>query len=256
MPIRSIRSILQIGVTPILSSHEKTKVRIANLISLIGITVCGLFLILNLFQFPTDYDKHASLIVTMLLLMVIIVFNHREQYHLARIYLVVFILVMFAFNANVTYQGFQSEYQYLIIPMLSLFFFEKWWLHYISIALALILFYVPNFFLDIYPIYERLNALWIFPATFAIVNYFKRLNQQNEAMLATQKHLEVGQMQHRMLRSQLNPHFISNSMVAVQNSLLDNDVESAGIYLTTFSRLMREILENSRQEAIPIEDEI
>ncbi|MEM9897371.1 MAG: histidine kinase [Bacteroidota bacterium] len=230
--------------------------RIVNLISLIGMVVGGLFLILNIFQFPTDYGKHASMMITILLLAIIIVFNYRHLYHAARVFLITFTLTMFAFNANVTFQGFQSEYQYLIVPLLSLFFFDNRWLHYTSLALAIILFYVPDFFLHIYPIHERLNALWIFPATFAVVNYFKRLNQRNEAVLASQKQLEVGQMQHRMLRSQLNPHFISNSMVAIQNSLLNNDVESAEVYLTTFSRLMRQILENSRREVITMEEEV
>ncbi|MEM9897372.1 MAG: histidine kinase, partial [Bacteroidota bacterium] len=64
------------------------------------------------------------------------------------------------------------------------------------------------------------------------------------------------ELEQRFLRSQLNPHFISNALVAVQSSLLEKDIESAENYLTTFSRLMREMLENSRAEQIPIEDEV
>jgi tetratricopeptide (TPR) repeat protein len=64
------------------------------------------------------------------------------------------------------------------------------------------------------------------------------------------------ELEQRFLRSQLNPHFISNALMAVQNFMLKNEPEKASTYLAKFSKLMREILENSRQEFIPIEDEI
>lgn len=64
------------------------------------------------------------------------------------------------------------------------------------------------------------------------------------------------ELEQRFLRSQLNPHFISNALVAVQSFMLRNDSKSAALYLTKFSKLMREILENSRREFIPVEEEI
>lgn len=83
-----------------------------------------------------------------------------------------------------------------------------------------------------------------------VIIYFIVMQQNS---IRRRKQIEVEQ---RFLRSQLNPHFISNALVAVQSSLLKNDVDSAGSYLSTFSRLMREILENSREERISIDDEI
>lgn len=64
------------------------------------------------------------------------------------------------------------------------------------------------------------------------------------------------ELEQRFLRSQLNPHFISNALVAVQSFMLNNDTEAAATYLAKFSKLMREILENSRKEFIPVEEEI
>lgn len=75
--------------------------------------------------------------------------------------------------------------------------------------------------------------------------------QREARKLQTQTELEQ-----RFLRSQLNPHFISNALVAVQSFMLKNDSKSAARYLTKFSKLMREILENSRREFIPVEEEI
>lgn len=78
------------------------------------------------------------------------------------------------------------------------------------------------------------------------------LNRQINAA-KRRKQIELEQ---RFLRSQLNPHFISNALVSVQSSMMEGNVEEAESYLATFSRLMREILEYSREEAIPFEDEL
>lgn len=64
------------------------------------------------------------------------------------------------------------------------------------------------------------------------------------------------ELEQRFLRSQLNPHFISNALVAVQQFMLKKQPEVAATYLAKFSKLMREILENSRHEFIPVEDEV
>ncbi len=75
-----------------------------------------------------------------------------------------------------------------------------------------------------------------------------------------QRSLENNQKQtaleQRFLRSQLNPHFISNALMAIQNFMLKNQADKAAIYLAKFAKLMREILENSRKEFILVEDEI
>lgn len=63
-------------------------------------------------------------------------------------------------------------------------------------------------------------------------------------------------LEQRFLRSQLNPHFIANALMAIQTFMLKNQADKAAIYLAKFSKLMREILENSRQEFIRVEDEI
>lgn len=65
------------------------------------------------------------------------------------------------------------------------------------------------------------------------------------------------ELEQRFLRSQLNPHFIFNSMTAIQNYLIaEKDMEQASYYMGMFSSLMRQILENSRQEFITLGEEI
>lgn len=63
-------------------------------------------------------------------------------------------------------------------------------------------------------------------------------------------------LEQRLLRAQMNPHFIFNSLCAVQDFILSGKSQKANIFLTKIARLMRNILENSREEFIPLEKEI
>jgi len=54
------------------------------------------------------------------------------------------------------------------------------------------------------------------------------------------------------LRSQMNPHFIFNSLNSIQYYILQKEPKSAYTYLTKFSTLMRMILQNSRQRFISL----
>ena len=64
------------------------------------------------------------------------------------------------------------------------------------------------------------------------------------------------ELEQKLLLTQMNPHFIFNSLCAIQNFMVENDAKEAGHFLTRFSMLMRHILENSRSEFILIADEI
>ena len=80
---------------------------------------------------------------------------------------------------------------------------------------------------------------------------FYRYNQSK--IKQQQKEAEMLQT---LLRSQMNPHFIFNSMSVIQSYIYDNDVKNSSKFLVNFSRLIRLILENSSKEFIPIETEI
>ncbi len=58
------------------------------------------------------------------------------------------------------------------------------------------------------------------------------------------------------LRSQMNPHFIFNSLNAIQECILTNKVDAAYEYLSKFSKLQRMVLNNSENELIPLSSEI
>jgi ligand-binding sensor domain-containing protein len=58
------------------------------------------------------------------------------------------------------------------------------------------------------------------------------------------------------LRNQLNPHFIFNSLSSLQHFIISHQDKLALEYLTKFSRMMRMILDYSRQETISLGEEI
>lgn len=63
-------------------------------------------------------------------------------------------------------------------------------------------------------------------------------------------------LEQKFLRAQMNPHFIYNAMNTIQGFMFLNNSEKAGDYLSDFARLVRLILENSREEFIPLAKEL
>jgi LytS/YehU family sensor histidine kinase len=52
------------------------------------------------------------------------------------------------------------------------------------------------------------------------------------------------------LRAQMNPHFIFNSLNSIENFILQNEKRLASDYLNKFARLIRMILDSSRNELV------
>jgi LytS/YehU family sensor histidine kinase len=73
-------------------------------------------------------------------------------------------------------------------------------------------------------------------------------------MLAIEK--ELFEIQQKALQLQMNPHFIFNSLNAIQSFVIANDTDKAIHYLSKFSQLMRLILTNSGETSIPLKEEL
>jgi len=67
---------------------------------------------------------------------------------------------------------------------------------------------------------------------------------------------QLAETKMQALRSQMNPHFVFNSLNSINHFILSHDIENASNYLTKFSRLIRLILDNSRNEWTLFENEI
>jgi tetratricopeptide (TPR) repeat protein len=60
----------------------------------------------------------------------------------------------------------------------------------------------------------------------------------------------------KSLRAQMNPHFIFNALNSVNSFISKNDERAANRYLADFSRLMRDVMENSQEDFISLTKEI
>ncbi len=64
------------------------------------------------------------------------------------------------------------------------------------------------------------------------------------------------EMELKALKAQVNPHFIFNCLTSIQNFLKKNDSLVAEEFLIKFSRLIREVLENSEHSFIPLQEDL
>jgi len=75
-----------------------------------------------------------------------------------------------------------------------------------------------------------------------------------------QKQLKTAQqnsvLEQKLLRSQMNPHFIFNALSSIQAYMMKEGAKPAVRYLSSFAKLMRSILESSRNEYITLEEEM
>lgn len=67
---------------------------------------------------------------------------------------------------------------------------------------------------------------------------------------------KINELEIKALRAQMNPHFLFNSLNSIRYYILKKENDNAADYITKFSRLLRLILKNSRQNQISLQDEL
>ncbi|NCB84590.1 MAG: hypothetical protein EOM44_08895 [Bacteroidia bacterium] len=85
-----------------------------------------------------------------------------------------------------------------------------------------------------------------------VILLFLYLNTRNRL----RQQMKQAELQQKLLRSQLNPHFIFNAIGSIQSYMYRNDAKNASSYLTRFALLMRAILEQSSEDQIPLSEEV
>ncbi len=99
---------------------------------------------------------------------------------------------------------------------------------------------------------QRLILTTVVIIIVALTTIFLLLYQRSRVLFLQQ------QLENRMeaLRSQMNPHFISNSLNAIDSLVNKGEQEQASEYLIDFSRLCRLILNNSKVKHISLTKEL
>jgi ligand-binding sensor domain-containing protein/two-component sensor histidine kinase len=114
--------------------------------------------------------------------------------------------------------------------------------------------------LDVLPPWYRTWTFYGFLfALIATITYFvvRRIIYLREKVLKEKAAFDkkMKETELKVLRSQMNPHFIFNALNAIRDYVLKKNPLEASMFLADFAHLMREILNNSTKETISIEKE-
>lgn len=106
----------------------------------------------------------------------------------------------------------------------------------------------PFYFQWKYIIFMIILLILLILLTTYIVNYYSTRKAKTKQLL---KELEL-----KALRAQLTPHFVFNSLNAIQSALILKGQREANDYITAFATLIRKVLNNSRSEKISLTSEL
>lgn len=82
----------------------------------------------------------------------------------------------------------------------------------------------------------------------------KTVRRQEQLKAGYEK--EMLELEAKALRAQMNPHFIFNCLNSIKSLIQQNENEKSVTYLTTFSKLIRTLLNNADKKEISLYDEI
>ena len=86
--------------------------------------------------------------------------------------------------------------------------------------------------------------------------WYRNRQLKREAEIASEYQKQINELQMNALQLQMNPHFVFNSINSINYFIIQNDRDKASNYLAKFSRLIRQILENSKSKLISLEQEL
>jgi ligand-binding sensor domain-containing protein len=81
-------------------------------------------------------------------------------------------------------------------------------------------------------------------------------NIKNKQQKDYERKVEMSKIELKALRSQMNPHFVFNSLNSIQHYIFNSKSDEAVKYLNKFAKLMRVILNNSDKPTVAIEDDL
>lgn len=80
------------------------------------------------------------------------------------------------------------------------------------------------------------------------------LRERDRVVAEQQRRMAAFELQ--ALRAQMDPHFLFNSLNSINRFIIRNEARIASEYLTKFARLIRRVLQHSKERLIPLKDEL
>lgn len=102
-------------------------------------------------------------------------------------------------------------------------------------------------------IFIGIAVLGIFVLVILLLYYrYKGKKEKEKNLIAAQ----LNEVRLRAFQSQMNPHFVFNCLATIDSYILQNRKQEASTMMERFSKLIRIVLENSKQDWIVLEDDI
>jgi signal transduction histidine kinase len=102
-----------------------------------------------------------------------------------------------------------------------------------------------------------MSAFWVmlvWSGLYFGIKYYMLLQEERERGLKTMAMAHEAQL--KMLRYQLNPHFLFNTLNAISTLILDQDNKLANTMVTRLSHFLRHTLDNDPMQKVTVEEEM
>lgn len=116
-------------------------------------------------------------------------------------------------------------------------------------------------FFSIKPPFYKAGWFWtivVFGLALLVGIFFYRrlLRRKNKLIEQVEIQNKLKEYSLKSLQNQMNPHFVFNSLNTIQHFISTNNEEEATEYLSGFSQLMRDMIENIERDIISLEKEV
>lgn len=260
--------IISIGESSNHTNGENKQLRLLNTYALITMHFTLIMPVADLilgFLSLSAIGSYVFIFINMLLVMFL---NKKGRYLIASYVLIVVIMMNIFLFSIVTMPGYYSEYYYAFLSGIALSLFRKVTVPIVVTIISFLLFFVPYYVIVVYSedVINHLDVaavLFLFLIFFLLVNYFKKNNLNNEEELKKafkeleeQKKTELRAEQAKSLKTKINPHFVFNSVNAIQGLVLKGDKHQAYQYLSKFSGIIRDGIKTNEQNFVTIGQEL
>lgn len=123
-----------------------------------------------------------------------------------------------------------------------------------SIAPAMLSFVIEKPFWQTFWFISMCVILFFTILFFSVKKVIQNIKQKEQEKTRMNKLISESQLS--ALQAQMNPHFIFNAINSIQNYILKKEDKEAYDYLAKFSKLIRIVLNNSRESTLPLHREL
>ncbi|WP_062060938.1 sensor histidine kinase [Aquimarina longa] len=252
---------------------EHKRIRLLNAFGLTWFVFLLFFITADIFFSRSFLDNFKVHLFSILVIGCVFFLQKHKKLLFARVlFILVIIFVTFVFAYFYEPSRLMESF-YFIYPLVALVLIDKKWITLSIMILCWLLHCIPLITTaELYPekMMNPIYILAIFIATYVILNYSQSLNRKKEielnkskqALEAAYKELELSKknelafLELKSLKSQMNPHFIFNSLNSIQDLILQQNTDSSYDYVVLFSQLVRNTLNYSNKNFIAIEKEL